>query len=140
MSTRVVGMLGLVIVAAGLVWGIVGCEKDVETGEATGFFQTPYASEVREDGRLAISTDNTWLYYDGQTTEIKARDGKPPYTWRVESASKGRIISEGISSCTYERLAEGNNTVVCRDRDGDSVSVALFQYELPTNETANVAF
>lgn len=95
--------------------------------DASNIVVTATVTQPDSTTALSISPTSQTLANNGETAVFVAAGGTEPYTWYVADAARGHLSGNSGSSVVYTRDSEGNNSVVLRDRYGNTVVAAITQ-------------
>jgi hypothetical protein len=91
--------------------------------------QTDDPAEEPPPETLAVTPSDVTLANDGDTVLLEVTGGYPPYTWTLQRAARGRIVTQANegASIVYARETAGENILTVTDRSGRSVILIVAQ-------------
>lgn len=125
-SIRLIFSFVVIAAATALFTGILGCEKDGDTGSGLDdyFAANPYISDPRDEGRnstdgIGISPEGATATAIGQQIVFTVEGGDAPFRWGVAIGSAGSIAQQvNERQAVYTVSTLSSNNVIVSDVKG----------------------
>jgi len=132
-NTRLIFSFVVLAAATALFMGILGCEKDGDTGSDLDayFAANPYLSDPRTEsaetsGGLTIDPATATATAIGQQINFTVSGGDSQYSWGVSTPSAGSVARQSNTRfAVYTVSAMANNSVIVSDADGRTAIASI---------------